>query len=428
MNERMETPLPLREQAALWDEVLAERFETVLPAAMQAGNLDMWLTITSENNEDPIGRSLLPAALLEPRGQMLLLFAKSGGRVRRYSISLPCGIEHLYENPWYRIGPNTDWKGHQMTAPANSAWDCLRDLVAQAKPKRIGINQSLAVSVANGLRASDRDRLVKTLGPEFAPCLTSAQDTLVAWMETRTPKEIEIYRTAVAIAHGIIEETFSGQYIKPGVTTNDDLRFHMMQRAANLGLMPTFDCSVAVFRHGLEGMHNETIVIEPGDVVHCDFGLRYMNLCTDAQELAYVRKVGESGSPEGLLHALRQTNQLQTIVREAMRPGVSGNEALLQARQTAAQQGIDATIYCHPIGYHPHAAGPSVGRFSNQQPAVAGEPRFRANSAHALELNARVAVPEWDGQTLMCCLESEIWIDQNETRYLYRQPTAFHII
>ncbi len=427
-NEASTLPLAYREQAVLWDEVLEDRLETVMPAAMKAGNLDMWLTITSENNEDPVGRSLLPAALLEPRGLMMMLFIRNDSTVRRISLSRPCGIEHLYENPWYNIGPGTDWKGHQITAPALSQWACLRELVDDVKPERIGINHSLAVSAANGLRASDRDMLLEALGDAYAACLTSSQDTLVYWMETRTPREIDQYRTAVAIAHGIIEETFTAGHIKPYETTNDDLRFHMMQSAANLGLMPTFDCTVAVFRHGLQGMHNETIVIEPGDVVHCDFGLRYMNLCTDAQELAYVRKPGEASPPEGLCNALRQTNQLQTIVMECMRPGASGNDALRNARQEAARQGIDATIYCHPIGYHPHAAGPSVGRFSSQQPSAAGELIFRSYSAHALELNAKIPVPEWDGQTLMCCLESEIWIAPEETRYLYRQPTAFHIV
>lgn len=44
---------PLREQMRVWDEVLLERFQTVLLQAMAIAGLDMWLTVTRENNEDP---------------------------------------------------------------------------------------------------------------------------------------------------------------------------------------------------------------------------------------------------------------------------------------------------------------------------------------------------------------------------------------
>ena len=421
-------PLPLREQMRVWDEVLLERFQTVLPQAMAIAGLDMWLTVTCENNEDPITRSLVPAALMEPRGQMFFLFVREGDSVRRMSLSRPAGIEHLYENPWYGIGPGTDWKGHQITPPQNTQWQCLRELVETYKPAKIGINMDADVPVANGLRATDEHLLRLALGEMYAARLTSARDALVYWLESRTPREIALYQSGCQIAHRIIEESFSNRVITPYVTTNDDVRFAMMQRAAELGLPPTFECSVAVFRHGLPGMHNAPILIEPGDVVHCDFGLRYMNLCTDAQELGYVLRPGETQPPEGLRNALAITYRLQDIVRACMKPGATGNEALAAARAQALAEGIHPTIYCHPIGYHPHAAGPSVGRFGNQQPTAAGEAVFHAQTAHALELNATVPIPEWGGQALMCCLESEIWLDGDTARFLYQQPDAFHII
>ena len=421
-------PLPLREQMRVWDELLAERFETVLPEAMAVSGLDMWLTVTCENNEDPITRSLLPAAAMEPRGQMLLLFIREGATVRRMSLSRPAGIEHLYENPWYGIGPGTDWKGHQITPPTTTQWECLRALVEKYQPAKIGVNMDADMPVANGLRATDEHLLRHALGDTYAARLESARDALVYWLETRNPREVAVYRSACHIAHRIIDEAFSNQLIVPYVTTNDDVRFAMMQRATALGLPPTFECSVAVFRHNLPGMHNAPIVIEPGDVVHCDFGLRYMNLCTDAQELGYVLRAGETQPPEGLRNALAITNRLQDIVRGCMKPGVTGNEALAAARKQAIAENIQPTIYCHPIGYHPHAAGPSVGRFGNQQSTPAGDATFHDHTAHALELNANVPIPEWDGQALMCCLESEIWIDGGTARFMHEQPSAFHII
>jgi Xaa-Pro aminopeptidase len=421
-------PLPLREQMRLWDEILTERFESVLPAAMARAELDMWLTVTSENNEDPVTRSLLPAALMEPRGKMLLLFVRDGDAVRRLSISRPASIEHLYENPWYGIGPGTDWKGHHIPSPAGTQWECLREIVERYAPRRIGVNRDEAGGAADGLRASDDQLLRAALGDKWASRLVSAREAVTCWLETRTDREISLYASGTRIAHQIIDEAFSPAHIVPYVTTNDDVRFYMMQRAQEMGLPPTFECTVAVFRHGLPGMHNEPILIQPGDVVHCDFGLKYMNLCTDAQELGYVLKPGETQPPEGLQNALRITNRLQDIVRAAMKPGVSGNDALRSAREAALAEGISPTVYCHPIGYHPHAAGPAVGRFGNQGPSSAGAPLFYDHTAHALELNALVPIPEWDGQELMCCLESEIWLCGEEALFLYEQPRRYHLI
>ena len=45
-------------------------------------------------------------------------------------------------------------------------------------------------------------------------------------------------------------------------------------------------------------------MIEPGDLLHCDFGIRYMNMMTDSQRLAYVARPGETEIPSELVDAL----------------------------------------------------------------------------------------------------------------------------
>lgn len=420
--------LPLREQMKLWDEMLEERLNTVLPLAMDRAGVDLWLVVTSENNEDPLTRSLLPAALFEPRGKMLLVFVRTPEGVKRLSLSRPASIEHLYDNPWYGIGPGFDWKGHQIQAPSITQWACLRQVVEQYRPRTIAINRDEGAPVANGLRATDEKRILEALGEEWAGALVSAQAVATTWMETRTPREMSVFVTAAQIAHAIIDEAFSSRMIIPYVTTNDDVRFYMMQRVLELGLTPTFECTVAVFRKGLPGMHNNPIVIEPGDVIHCDFGLRYMNLCTDAQELGYVLRPGEEDAPEGLKRALAEGNRLQDIVMGCMAPGKSGNQILREAREQAIGEGLKPTVYCHPLGYHPHAAGTVIGNFGNQGGSPAGEVPFSDNTAHALELNAKVDIPEWDGQELMCCLEAEILFREGRALYMNAQQRRFHLV
>jgi len=52
------------------------------------------------------------------------------------------------------------------------------------------------------------------------------------------------------------------------------------------------------------------------------------------------------------------SNRLQDILMEEIRPGRSGNEILASARKRMSGDGIDGTIYSHPIGLHGHGAGP----------------------------------------------------------------------
>ena len=70
--------LPLLERAALFDEIQKERIEKLLPDLMQEQNLDMWVLITREYNEDPVVKTLLPPTWLNARRRTILVFSKTG--------------------------------------------------------------------------------------------------------------------------------------------------------------------------------------------------------------------------------------------------------------------------------------------------------------------------------------------------------------
>ena len=72
-------------------------------------------------------------------------------------------------------------------------------------------------------------------------------------------------------------------------------------------------------------------MIQRGDLLHCDFGIVYLNLCTDTQQQAYVLKEGETDAPAGLKRALALGNRLQDIHMEEMKPGRTGNQVLAAA-------------------------------------------------------------------------------------------------
>jgi len=162
--------------------------------------------------------------------------------------------------------------------------------------------------------------------------------------------------------------------------------------------------------------------------VWTDFGITYLRLNTDTQHLAYVLKPGETDAPEGLKVGLANSNRVQDILTSNFKVGLSGNEVLAAARAEAMAEGLDPSIYTHPIGTHGHGAGPSIGFWDNQEPDPRGADKVRVNTAWAIELTSYAAVPEWGGQRVDFRTEEDAFFDGETVRYLDGRQTAITLI
>jgi Xaa-Pro aminopeptidase len=164
----------------------------------------------------------------------------------------------------------------------------------------------------------------------------------------------------------------------------------------------------------------------PGDLLHCDVGFGYLRLNTDTQQNAYVLRRGEKDAPKGLKNALKAANRLQDIVRQEMRVGRTGNEILQSSREIALSEGLVPRIYNHPIGYHGHGAGTTIGLFDMQEgvPGRGDYPLYES-TCHALELNVKFPVPEWDDQEVTMALEQTILIRDEHAWFLDGRQKAY---
>jgi len=169
-------------------------------------------------------------------------------------------------------------------------------------------------------------------------------------------------------------------------------------------------------------------VIQPGDLLWTDFGLTYLRLSTDTQQLAYVLKPGETEAPAGLIHGLAATNRVQDSLLEEFETGASGNTVLARARERAIAEGLDPSIYTHPIGLHGHGAGPAIGFWDNQDADPRGAGPVRPNTAWAIELTSYGAVPEWNGQRVDFRSEKNAVFDGDTVRYLDGRQTELILI
>lgn len=408
-----ETILPMKQRAAIVDRLLAARLNSLPEKLMRRESVSLWVIIAREYNEDPVVKTMLPATAFAARRRTILVFVDEGDKgVNGYAVSR-YGVGDFFKPIW-----NPEQQPDQ--------WQALADFIEAKNPANIGINTSSTFALADGLTHAEYTGFMSALTSQQRSKVISAEKLAVSWLETRTKEEMEIYPSIVKIAHNIIAEGFSNTVITPGVTTTDDVKWWYRDRIRGLRLTTWFHPSVGIQRADAKVSDG---VILPGDLLHVDFGITYLRLNTDTQQHAYVLRPGEDKAPAGLIAGLKTSNRLQDILTSKFKTGRTGNEILAATRLQAINEDIKPSIYTHPIGYHGHAAGPTIGMWDNQGDTVGrGDFPMHANTAYSIELNATVKVPEWNGQAVKFKLEEDAFFDGNTTRYIDGRQREFILI
>ena len=405
--------LPMKERAKVIDDLLKDKIETVLPGLMERTGIDMWVVVSREYNEDPVIETLLPATWHAARRRTILVMHNLGdGKVETLAVAR-YDVGEMFKRAW---DPETQ----------PNQWERLKEIIEERDPQMIGINISEIWGHADGLVVTDHKEMKEAIGDKYAQRLVSAEKLAVGWLETRTPKEIQIYPQIVRIAHEIIAEGFSDRVIQPGVTTTEDVVWWYREKIKELKLNTWFHPSVSIQRADPDSFDHlrtfdsrpEENVIIPGDLLHVDFGIEYLRLNTDTQQHAYVLRPKESEVPDYLREAFENGNRLQDIFTTNFKKGRTGNEVLKMSREQAIEEGLKPSIYTPPIGYHGHAAGTTLGMW-DQQDGVPGDGDYplHLNSAYSIELNAATYIEEW-GKEIRIMLEEDAFFDSTGVWYI----------
>jgi Xaa-Pro aminopeptidase len=409
-----------RDRAALFNGWLKTRFDTVLPRLMRREQIDMWVVVCREHNEEPVYPTIVPhPSLFAWRLTMFVYFDRGAA-----------GVERLSVNRYGSGDLHREFADHYQPAwdPEDiDSWERLARIIRARNPKRIAIDESETWAFADGLSASNKAQLVRALGPEYARRLVSAERLVVGWLETRTRDELSFYPTIVALAHHVVAEAFSRKAITPGVTTIDDLAWWVRDRIADLKLATWFQPMFYIVRPP-SAPPAPARVVQRGDLLRCDIGVTYVGLNADVQQVAYVPRDGESEAPKGLQRALERANRLQDILIGEFSEGRTGNQILAAALARARAEGMVPRIYSHPLGYHGHAAGPRIGLPDMQDgvPGMGDYPLY-PDTCHAIELGVRAEVPEW-GQTIQMALEEDACFTAAGVRFLDGRQTTIRLV
>ena len=403
--------LNLKDRAILIEKIQKDRLDNLLPELMSKNGIDMWIIITREYNEDPIIKTLLPPTWLNARRRTILVFTFNESTKKTESVAISR----------YNFGNNI-----------KSIWDkeknpnqmlALKDYIDKVNPKKIGLNYSENFALIDGISKSDYELFYSSISNDIKQRIVSAENLGIQWIETRTKLEKEIYKDLVSITQNIINEAFSNKVIEPGKTTTDDVVWWMREKVLELKLKTWFHPTVDVQRNEQSDLYafdgkSKYDIIQPGDLVHCDFGISYLTLNTDCQQIAYVLKSDEKEAPEFLTKALKDANKLQDILTSEFELDKTGNEILLNSLKIAKEKGLDPQIYTHPLGTFGHSAGTTIGMWDSQEGVpIKGDVLMKYNTVYAIELNNKSFIKDWNKEVRIMLEEAGLF-EENGFKYI----------
>ncbi|HEX2454932.1 MAG TPA: M24 family metallopeptidase, partial [Vicinamibacterales bacterium] len=408
----------LREQAAMQQEWLRKRLDTFLPALMRKHGIDLWVVPMREYNEDPVFSAITAPETFAARRRTIYVFfdkcaasgaAPSPSCVERIALGGTSQGGVFEARRSTKAAAGDVGRGQQAELWGDEQWQILKTVVEERKPRVIGIDRSTVFAFTDGLSSGELKGMTAALGDAWTSKFRDAEGLPLELVASRLPEEEVFYRKMQELVWSLTQRMFSREAITPGTTKTSDLVWWWRQQVNDLGLGTWFQPSVDVQRKGMTAAQiGDDPIIQPGDVLHCDVGITVARLNTDTQHDAYVLMPGETDAPEGIKRALANSNALQDIVMDEIRPGRTGNEILTASRARMQAKQIDGTVYSHPIGLHGHGAGPLIGLWDYQDGVPGrGDAKVIPSMWFSIELQATTPVPEWNGQAVRMAQEED---------------------
>jgi Xaa-Pro dipeptidase len=411
--------LSLREQMNVREMWLKKRFDTLLLPMMQRHNISMWIVTNEEFHSDAVTDSIVPPIPMVGRRDFFI-FADNGKTLDR--IAVVRYEEERLKNHYVLMSP-----------PRDKIGETILKIVADRNPKTIALNMGGGRGQSDGITLDAYKFLASTLGKDYEARFVSGGALIADFLDTRIPEELEHYRNAVLATDVLTRRAFSNEVITPGKTTVGDVRWWFLQQINDLGLTTWFQPDLRVQRQAKANANSqqflsvaeESMVLEPGDLIHIDCGLIYMGLSTDWQKHGYILRKGEKDAPEGLKNALKNTNRLQDAIFEKARAGMTGAEVYEAAMARMKRENIEAMIYSHPIGTQGHGLGASI----DFRKTIGGaEERFRLGSYTSIELNTSMNLPEWNNQKVTIMGEDDAVMTEKGFEFIRPRQTEFYLI
>ncbi|MEK7348846.1 MAG: Xaa-Pro peptidase family protein [Candidatus Eisenbacteria bacterium] len=305
---------------------------------------------------------------------------------------------------------------------ANAALLALLDSFA---PKRIGIDVSVDDALADGLTAGLRDWLNGVLaGTPHAALLVSAAPFLAHWRSVKQAEELDLIVRAIEETEAMFDRVRDTFHL--GMTARQiAAAFHReAERAGVPTAWPRGHCPTVTVggRSPVGHVAPGDDAIEPGCLIHVDFGIARQGYRSDLQRVWYV--AAEDGSvPPAVRDAYAAVVEAIERSAAALRPGIAGWEVDAVARGHLTSRGYPE--YAHALGHH-------LGRAVHDGGGTLG-PRWEryGDSPNEKVLEGTVYTLEpsliLDGHGLVS-LEEDVVVEKDGARFLSRFPRELPVL
>jgi Xaa-Pro aminopeptidase len=316
-------------------------------------NVDAWLTFVRETSgvRDPVMDFIFGPADLT--WESILLITRTGDRlaiVGRFEADAVSRLD-VYDT---------------VTGYDESIRPHLTAALEKIQPRTIAINTSRnnvhADGLTHGLYEILRDYLT---GTPFADRLVSSEEIINALRGRKTPAEAERIRKAVATTAMIYGNTF--EFMQAGMT-EEQVGEYMHEQVARLGLETAWSYGgCPMVNAGPESQVGHggptQLKIQPGQIVHFDFGVKQDEYCSDIQRVVYVLRLGETKPPTGVQHGFDVIRRAIEAARAALKPGATGKDVDTAARSVVTSAGFPEYKYAtgHQLGRVAHDGGALLG-------------------------------------------------------------------
>lgn len=411
---------PFPDDPTLWPSIRAERIATLLGPAMRRANVDAWLVLGRENANDPIAAHVGA----ENAGGLaaFLFFADDEGGLGSLAISPETESTALAEV--------TPLDSVRAIRRGTSLYEAVAEELERRQPARIAINSS-SRNIADGLSWTQRNALEAALGPALSSRLVSSEEVVIEWLAVKLPREVEIMRRAALLTEQLELEAYD--QIVPGETTDADVARFLKRRMAELGVgdgwAPDQNPNV---NSGPDRGHSHSTekVIQPGDVIQTDFGIRVHDMwVTDIQRFAYVLAPGETEAPPEMQDRWEYAKQGSRAAKAAMRPGATGWDVDVAQRRLLEEHGSIPIIWStgHPVGYWAHDVGPRLGGAAGgAQPSGDAARELRAGQTFAFD--GFYGWTREDGTTKTISVEEMVVITEDGAEWLVEPQEEWILI
>lgn len=412
-----------RERYDIRTRIVKQRVNKLLLPAMRQHGIDMWIILSREFNTDP----LLPDLGGGWAGvRSAYVFFDNGTDVPDKLVLTSHELrEELFSELYEQILYGYSAEG---LAPH------LRRVVHEREPKRIGINTSVTLPMADGLTSSLKQYLEDAIGPEYSKRLVTAELVARDFRASRLPEEFPVFRRLCEWTVAWCEEAFSQRVIWPGVSTCADVYWWMRKKARELGMELEFLPAIRINRQGNPLPTNTAREpILPGDLLTLDAGFAFDLYRSDFQRTAYILRPGENHPPDSLNQAFEASLRVRDRLTANMQPGEIAYHVWEKTMAWAQELGYDIMypqvtgrreVTTPMVGIYSHSLGGAThdidARIAVNWPAAYGDRvgyPLQVNRWFAIELAVCTPIPEWDGRAALVPIEEDAALTDRGVEY-----------